>query len=473
MLRKRGTFTWSVIMVCIRNVLAGLFLSLTAASFSWAGILPNEGRDLVPPAVFRSMQNYMLEKRFDGWLFSGSGHFDDPEREFLGLEGKTRYRWFIFYPAIATHKYPWLIYHKADEHVFSGLRFYPLPYRSRSEMLRLFRESLFPVARKICANYSSEMSIPGLSSADSGMLEWLEANGVEVISSGSILSFFNTRWRVSDIETHSQAAARLDSILPEAVSYLEGRIRRGRKVTDYGLAKFLRKGLKKLGLEPVARPVVAAGPRTLEERWKPESHSWLDAEPLAYGDIVYIELSARLRKRAGSSRPMHARLGWSLYIGEEVPDSLTESWERITAAADKAIHTLGFYIPKGLVLHGFQVDSKARAELGRGPDILPRPLGFNLNPHSHRFGVRFDNYYAKDDREIMPGMGFTLEPGIFRENYALRMCANVVIDGSRGVRVFPASSQSRLIPVLGPAESGPCEEGLLAVFMRYVREFFI
>ncbi len=88
-------------MTSLKRAVFTFFFLCLAASFSRAEIKPAIGRDLLPAHVFNSIQNYMLEKRFDGWLFSGQGSFDDIEKDFLGLKGKTRYRWFIFIPGLA------------------------------------------------------------------------------------------------------------------------------------------------------------------------------------------------------------------------------------------------------------------------------------------------------------------------------------------------------------------------------------
>ena len=392
-------------------------------------ILPTEGRDLVKQSQMKSMQGYMWEERFDGWMFSGQGTFDDVEKEFLGLNGRTRWRWIIFYPGLASLKKPFLIYHRDDEAVFSGIKFYPVPYRSRAEMIQLIQDHLTPIAKKICLNYSHQMSVPELSRIDGGLLELLVSKGIQVISSGTILSFFNTRWRNLDTETHKQAAARLDSLRPRITAYLGERVGKGKKVTDYDLARFIRKHLKKLGLEEKTAPTVAVEENTLVERYLPEKST---ARRIAHDDLLYIEVSARLRKRPES---MYARLGWSFLVAEEIPDSLQAPWASIVAAANEALVILNRHIPKEKVLRGYQVDQAARAKLlGRDAHLLPRPLGNNLNPYDHNFGVRFDNYMAYDDREIMPGMGFTLEPGIYRQDfYALRMCANLVIEGDRNI----------------------------------------
>ena len=428
-------------------VLVAICLQISAAS-GRGEILPTGGRELLRISQLKSMQAYMLDKRFDGWLFSGQGTFDDVEKEFLGLNGRTRWRWFIFYPGLATLKKPFLIYHRDDEVLFSGINFYPLPYRSRAEMLNLIKGNLASVAKKICLNYSRQLNIPELSRIDGGLLELLVSMDFKVISSGSILSFFNTRWRKVDMESHKQAAARLDSLRPRISAYLGERIGKDKKVTDYDLAKFVGKQLKKLGLEESAASTVALGGNTLFEKYIPEKST---ARRIARGDLLYMEVSARLRKNPES---MYARLGWTFLIAEEIPDSLQVPWESVVAAADEALAMLENHIPKNKILRGYQVGQAARTKLpGGNAHLLPRPLGNNLNPYGHNFGVRFDSYLAYDDREVMPGMGFTLEPGIYRENfYALRLCANLLIEGDRSI-YLSAPLQRKLEAVL--AATGP------------------
>jgi len=391
-------------------------------------ISPTGGRELLPTSQMQSMQSYMLEKRFDGWMFSGQGAFDDVEKEFLGLKGRTRWRWFIFYGGLATLKKPYLVYHRDDQAVFDGINFYPLPYRSRQEMLKLIKDHFTPVAKKICLNYSHQLQIPELSRIDGGLLELLKSQGFDLISSGTILSFFNTRWRKVDVETHKQAAARLDSLRPRIAAYLGRRVAKGKKVTDYDLRKFVGKQLKKLGLEEKEAPTAAVEEKTLLERYVPQKSR---ARRIERGDLIYVEVSARLRKKPEA---MYARLGWSFYVDEDIPDALKASWESVVAAAREALDMLEWNIPKSKILRGYQVDQAARAKLGGSPHTLPRPMGYNLNPYDHSYGVRFDNYLAFDDREIMPGMGFTLEPGIYQEDsYALRLCTNVLIEGDRSI----------------------------------------
>ncbi|HLA40596.1 MAG TPA: hypothetical protein VJ417_11385, partial [Candidatus Glassbacteria bacterium] len=289
---------------------------LLLPSNSPAEIKPNAGRDLLRPDVLSSMQRYLLEKRFDGWLFTGQGNFSDIDSEFLGLRGQTRHRWFIFYPGLATLRKPFLIYHPDDEPVFDGLSFYPVTYRSLSQMKDAIKRELFTVAKDIGLNYSPQLQLPEISEVDAGTVELLQEIGFKVRSSGTLLSFYQTRWTVTDAETHKLAAARLDSLLSLAVGYLRDRLSHGKKVADYDLAGFIRKRLKKLDLEPAGPVSVALGSNIPKESWEPDRGN---RQLIKKDTLVYLEVSAKKRK---DGEAMHARLGWMLYTGESVPDSL-------------------------------------------------------------------------------------------------------------------------------------------------------
>ena len=418
-----------------------LILALTSARLS-AEISPTDGRPLISPQIYQSMQDWMLNKRFDGWLFTGQGAFGDVEREFLGLKGETKHRWFIFYGAMATLRQPFLIYHPDDEHLFEGVLFYPTSYRSYAEMKQALTDRVFTVSRDIALNYSPNLEVSEVSQVDIGTVELLQDIGLKYRPAGSMLSFYHTRWTTDEVDSHKFAATRLDSVLPIALDRLRDRLGKGKKITDYDLAKHIDKHLKKLDLEAVEPVVVAVGGHTLEEKYIPDKKNRVE---IGRDSLVYIEVAAR---RRDNPQAMFARLGWTVVAADSVSTNLQSTWNYIVAAADSAVALLSHKVGTNNPLTGREVDQAARPLLGRDPNILPRPLGYNLNRLGKNFGVRFDNYLYLDNREIIPGMGFTLEPGIYGKHYALRICANLFLEGSREV-TLSAPLQRKLIPALG------------------------
>ena len=50
----------------------------------------------------------------------------------------------------------------------------------------------------------------------------------------------------------------------------------------------------------------------------------------------------------------------------------------------------------------------------------------------HALGVNLDNYETHDTREVLPGLGFSVEPGIYLPEFGVRSEINVFIDPKRG-----------------------------------------
>ena len=82
----------------------------------------------------------------------------------------------------------------------------------------------------------------------------------------------------------------------------------------------------------------------------------------------------------------------------------------------------------GADLRGWQVDRAARdgaEQAGYGEHILHR-TGHSLGEEVHGNGVHMDDYETHDDRRLLPGSGFTIEPGLYFEHFGVRTEINMV-----------------------------------------------
>ncbi len=63
---------------------------------------------------------------------------------------------------------------------------------------------------------------------------------------------------------------------------------------------------------------------------------------------------------------------------------------------------------------------------GYGDQILHR-TGHSLGETVHGNGVNMDDYETHDDRRLLPGTGFTIEPGVYNETFGVRTEINMVV----------------------------------------------
>ena len=84
----------------------------------------------------------------------------------------------------------------------------------------------------------------------------------------------------------------------------------------------------------------------------------------------------------------------------------------------------------GRELRGFEVDRACRAVVesaGYGAAVHPSH-GPQPGRNVHGNGVHLDDYETHDDRRLIPGTGFTIEPGVYTDRFGVRTEINMFMD---------------------------------------------
>jgi Xaa-Pro aminopeptidase len=110
-----------------------------------------------------------------------------------------------------------------------------------------------------------------------------------------------------------------------------------------------------------------------------------------------------------------------------VPEAPAAAFRAIVEARDAAVALVQQAARDGREMRGWEVDRAARDVLeraGYGPHILHR-TGHSLGEAVHGNGVHMDDYETHDDRRLLPGAGFTIEPGLYFDSFGVRTEINV------------------------------------------------
>src|SRR5207245_8983649 len=83
----------------------------------------------------------------------------------------------------------------------------------------------------------------------------------------------------------------------------------------------------------------------------------------------------------------------------------------------------------GQELRGWQVDRAASSVLrGAGfTDQILHRTGHSLGEEVHGNGVNMDDYETHDDRRLLAGTGFTIEPGVYFDDFGVRSEINMIV----------------------------------------------
>jgi Xaa-Pro aminopeptidase len=94
---------------------------------------------------------------------------------------------------------------------------------------------------------------------------------------------------------------------------------------------------------------------------------------------------------------------------------------------------------QGEAIQGWQLDRVARDVIdghGYGEQYLHR-TGHSLGPGPsvHALGVNLDDLETHDERQILPGTGFSVEPGVYLPEFGVRLEINMYVDPETGPEV--------------------------------------
>ena len=110
---------------------------------------------------------------------------------------------------------------------------------------------------------------------------------------------------------------------------------------------------------------------------------------------------------------------WTAYAGKEVPSKAVDVYNTVATARDAAVRFVQAQLDAGRTVRGAEVDDIARniiTEAGYGEYFIHR-TGHSLGPTGHYLGVNIDNLETQDQRVLLPGIMFTIEPGIYMPGF--------------------------------------------------------
>jgi Xaa-Pro aminopeptidase len=327
-------------------------------------------------------------------------------------------RWYYLIPATGE---PRGLVHAIEPQALAHLPGSTERYARRDQLTDGLRRLLTGV-RRLAMEYSPECSIPYVARVDAGTIELVRSAGAEVVSSGDLVQRFAAVWDARAIATHVQASEKLYRVKDRAFDALAQRMRDGTKTTEYDIQQLMVGYFRDEGLISDSAPCVSA----VENAGNPHYLATAaHARAIARDELVLLDLWGKLDRRGA----VFADITWMGYTGARVPERYAKAFQAIAAARDAAIALVQRAAAAGDELRGFEVDRAASSVLhaaGYGDQIMHR-TGHSLGESVHGNGVNMDDYETHDDRRLLPGTGFTIEPGVYFSDFGVRTEINMIV----------------------------------------------
>jgi Xaa-Pro aminopeptidase len=369
----------------------------------------------------------------DGWLLFDFHGVNPILPRLLGPIGFATRRLYLLLPREGE---PVALVHKIEGTPFSGGQF---PGRvisyARWEELHAGLAELVK-GRRVAMEISPEDAVPYLDRVPYGVVELVRKLGGTVVSSAGLITRFAATWSAAELDDHMYAAGALAEIANEALRWAV--TQGGTGLTESQLQRRVIDAIHARGLEFDHPPIVGFGPNAANPHYEPVEGKDLT---LAKDQVVLLDLWAG--RRLGT---VFADQTWMGFSGRKVPAKVDEVWRTVRAARDAAIEVVRRKAGRE-PLRGFEGDQAARAVIeGAGyGDYFVHRTGHSIDRDLHGSGPHLDNYETHDDREILPGTGFSIEPGIYLPGeFGVRSEVNMVW-APEGPRLTPATPQVDLV----------------------------
>ncbi len=362
------------------------------------------------------VQTFLSAQGVDGWLLYNFRDLNPIAIAVAGLKHGGSRRWFLWIPAQGQPR--WLV-HGIEGHMFAAaapeLQGPMQRYVSWQEMAAALPALLGVQGRRphILMEYSRGNAIPFISRIDAGIKEVVEeATGAEILSSADVAQVALAVLSDAQLAGHRRAAQACLAAKDAAFDYIAEQLKAGITLTEYEVQQYISAQFAAMGMEPLPC-IVSVNAHAADPHYGPSEQ---DHSPIRVGDVVLIDLWT---KEADNPEGSMADCTWTAYCGEVVPAKVKAVYDVVAAARDRAVAFVRERLAAGETVRGYEVDDAARAVIaaaGYGPYFIHR-TGHSLGPTGHYLGVNIDGLETQDRRELLPGIMFTVEPGIYMPEF--------------------------------------------------------
>ena len=392
-----------------------------------------------------ALQRALVEQGLDGWLLYDFHGQNPTALTALGLNGHmlTR-RWYYLVPAKGE---PRLLVHAIElgsfpKHVPGQRQAYASWQSLRAALQGLF--AALPPHPKLAMEYCPEAAIPYLSRVDAGTLEVVRGLGAEVLSSAELVQHVLCRWTPAQVASHQRALKGIDEAKDAAFVRIGELLRRGVEPKETEIQTFLTDRFAEAGLECDHAPIVAVNAHAGDPHYEPSEAT---PTPIRKGDVVLIDLWAR----GTSPDDVYADITWMGFCGDRPGEKLERIFRVAADGRDVGLATVEKAFRDRAPLQGWQVDRAVRDHIagqGFGEAFIHR-TGHSIGVNVHGDGANMDDLETHDTRRLVPGLAFSIEPGIYlpQEGLGVRTEIDVVL-APEGPKVYSKIQQELVrIPV--------------------------
>lgn len=379
--------------------------------------------------VLAKVQPLLQQNRMDGWLIYDFQKRNPLAMQFLGIaeEAHLTRRMFYWIPAEGS---PVKIVHAIEPHFLDKWPGKKILYSRWQDLEEALAKTLSGV-KTVAMEYSSRCAIPYASLVDAGMVDLIRSFGVQIVSSAGFLQNFTCVLDESQRLSHFAAAEILDKAANDAWAFISSRLKKGERISEYEVQQFIKGEFIRQGCHSLGDPICAVNAHSSDPHFSPAK----DRDTLIQkGDFVLIDLWCKQK----ASKAVYADISRVAVAASSPTTKQKEIFNIVRKAQKTATEYVMAACKEGKEVRGCDADRVCREVIeksGYGQFFTHR-TGHNIHTEDHGPGTHLDSLETNDERPLMAGTCFSIEPGIYLPGeFGVRLEYDVYISFERKVYV--------------------------------------
>lgn len=388
------------------------------------------------------VQEILRSMKFDGWILYDFRGSNDLALAIMDISPKTHLtrRMFYFVPASGT---PVRIVNAIEAHNMAHLPGDEIRYSSHKSLTDALGKTLKGF-KKLACEYSPLNAIPYCSRVDAGTIEYLSSFGVELHSSANLITLLDAIWSREQYEENKSVAKNLHLICQDAFKLIGDSVKSGSQITEWGVQEYILKRFKENGMWTDHDPNCSVNENSANPHYTPSPES---SKQIKKGDFVLIDLWAKTEREES----VWSDITWVAHADTSVPEKYSNVFEIVKQGRDAAYNLVVDRLKNKQNIMGFEVDDAARniiEKAGYGEYFFHR-TGHSITTQLHGTGPHIDNFETRDERLLLPGVSFSIEPGIYlRGDFGIRSEIDVFVDWNEVPEITGSAPQQFVPPLL-------------------------
>jgi Xaa-Pro dipeptidase len=350
----------------------------------------------------------------DGWLLYEFRGLNPIALEVVGQPRVVSRRWACFVPAQGEPR--WLV-HAIEQGALRDVAPVSATYVSWGEWREGLR-ALLEGAQRVAMEVSPGAAVPIVSRVDAGTVDLVRSLGVEVHTSADLVQVAVAVWTPDQLVSHRHAAEALLATQSATFEHVRQALAAGQPLTEMTIQGFMMEQFARQGLDTESPPIVGINAHAADPHFYTRAET--DTQ-LRTGDFLLLDLWGR----EPQPDAIYGDITWVAYAGNQVPAHMQTVFDLVRQARDTAVAFARGRLQSGRPVYGYEVDDACRsviAAAGYGPYFIHR-TGHSIGTSDHGNGVNIDNLETQDRRRLIPGVGFSVEPGVYlpAEGFGVRL----------------------------------------------------